>query len=120
MTALVGLLAACAGDQPIQQLVPRLAVGQETVGFDALPVGTTSTREVVVTNAGLADLDVAVTVTGAGFSLAGDGRFVLEPEAQRAIVLQFGPTERRPYEGTVLFVSNDPEPPTVRLTGSGS
>ena len=102
----------------------QISLSSPTVDFGTVSVGTQGTQNLVITNAGAADLTVSmVALTGSEFSLSGIATPKIISSAQTAaLTLTFVPTAAGSASGSLAITSNDPANPTVNLplTGSGT
>ncbi len=90
------------------------------VQFGTVVVGASGTRDLIVSNQGLVDLDISgsmITGQDAGmFTIVqgGDG-VVLEPIEQRTIVLSFAPTSAGDKNARLVISSNDPDEESLEV-----
>jgi hypothetical protein len=126
----VGLLMAislgCAAGAP--PAVPSgsaagafLAATPPTFSFGNVPVGTATTRDVVLSNTGTAAaLITDVTVTGQGFSANGlPVPLTLGPGASRTLTVGFAPPAVGTFSGDVTLASNAADLVVIGPTGTG-
>ena len=103
---------------------PQISASPTSINFGSVSTGLNATSNLVLSNAGSADLTVSViTLTGAEFSISG----VTTPKTISAgqsvtAVVTFSPTSTGSASGNIAITSNDPATPTlnVPLTGTGS
>jgi hypothetical protein len=126
----VGLLIAislgCAAGAP--PAVPSgsaagafLAATPPTFSFGNVPVGTATTRDVVLSNTGTADaLITDVTVTGTGFSATGlPVPLTLGPGTRRTLTVGFAPPAVGSFSGNVTLASDAADVVVIAPTGTG-
>jgi hypothetical protein len=112
---LLAVLVACKQDTGIVQLEPRIAVAPAILDFGDVPSPVEASDVVFVTNNGRAPLELQVDLEGAGaFSYDLDENEVLIGETL-AIPVHFRPPTFLEYDGELVFMSNDPESPEVRV-----
>ena len=101
---------------------PQLSVGQSAIDFGSVAVGSKGTANLVLTNAGNANLTVSsITVAGTGFTISGIGATQTISAGQSAQgTVTFTPVAAGSASGSVTIVSNDPTNPTLRLSLSGT
>lgn len=121
----VGLVALAACDDTPDVPVADINVLTSSASFpDADPrVAAGNRMEVVVRNDGDGLLTVsAVRVVGdSAFSLVGGGGpFTLFPNDFRPIVVEFLPTDLRPFSAALDILSDDPDEPSVTVGVSGT
>jgi hypothetical protein len=103
---------------------PQLSVGQTSINFGTVTVGSDGTASLVLSNNGSANLTIsAVTASGAGFSVGGIAtpKTISTGQSAQATVT-FSPTAASNATGSITISSNDPTNPTlnVALSGTGS
>ena len=99
----------------------QLAVSPTSVSFGSTTVGSSSTKQVTVTNTGNVDASISsVTVAGTGFSLSGSGTGVaLNPGQSQTYTVYFNPKTPASDVGTLSVASNAPSSPMmVGLAGT--
>jgi hypothetical protein len=105
-------------------LQPQISPATSTVDFGTVSVGTQSTENLAITNAGGSDLTLSLlTLTGTEFALNGITTPKTISAGQTAILtFTFLPTAAGSANGSLSITSNDPTNPTVAisLTGSGT
>jgi len=102
--------------------VPDIDVPTLGYDFGTVSIGTPQTWELVITNAGLADLTVDdVTSDNAVFTEDFAGPQVIAPLGTYTVNVTFTPTDEEVYEGTLTIDSNDPDedPLLITLDGAG-
>ncbi len=102
---------------------PDIDVSPASVDFGQVVVGTSSTEEVIVTNAGTDILTVnAITTTNGVFTILSPSTpFTLAVGAMQTVTLSFSPTITQTENGNLHISSDDPNEPVViiPLTGEG-
>jgi hypothetical protein len=99
-----------------------LSFSSTNLGFGSLNVGMSSTKPIMVTNTGNANVTISgITVSGTGFSLSGAGTPVtLTPTQSLTFSVIFGPTAAGTDTGSVTVSSNaSGSPVKIALSGSG-
>ncbi|MFN8512852.1 MAG: choice-of-anchor D domain-containing protein [Chloroflexia bacterium] len=107
---------------------PAISFNPSSLDFGSIPVNTSATRTITVTNSGTAPLIFnasAVTLTGsAAYSLTGNtcNGVTLLPGESCTVGVTFAPTTQGPTAATTLaFASNAPgSPHSVNVTGIGT
>jgi hypothetical protein len=96
----------------------RLTVSPDSLEFGDLEIDSSRTLSVLVRNIGGANLNVTnIAMTDTNFS-ASPTNFIVAPlDTQRIHVTFTAPAPGATYEGTMQFVSNDPQAPNVALRG---
>jgi hypothetical protein len=114
-------ICACEEDALIGSF-PRLEVGIERIEFGAIPVGRTSTREVVVQNSGANNLNLAVPTVwenpGGAFWVEEYDR-VIAPGTQGVMQVVFGPPDIQRYQSILFIDGNDPESQGIQVELGG-
>ena len=102
----------------------QISLSSPSVDFGSVSVGTQGTQNLVITNAGAADLTVSMLVlTGSEFSVTGMATPKIIGSGQTAaLTLTFVPTAAGSATGSLAITSNDLANSTVNipLTGSGT
>jgi hypothetical protein len=101
---------------------PKLSVGPSAIDFGSVLVGSKGTTNLVLTNAGNANLTVSsLTVAGTDFTINGISmpQTIGGGQSVQATVT-FTPTAAGSVSGSVSIVSNDPTNPTQTLSLSGT
>jgi hypothetical protein len=114
-------LAGCNEDVIITAF-PVMEVGIDRIEFGAVPVGRTSTREVVIQNSGANALSLAepsVWENPAGAFRAGEYDRVIEPGTQGVMEVVFVPPDIQRYESILAIKGNDPENQVVQVQLGG-
>ena len=104
-------------------LQPQISVVPGNVNFGAVPMGTTNTQTMTVSNPGSASLSVSqAMVSGNGFALKGlNLPLTVLPGKSAAFTVSFAPTATSSATGSLALVSNAPtSPATIPLSGSGA
>jgi hypothetical protein len=98
-----------------------LTVSPTSIAFGNVTVGTSSSRNVTLSNNGTAGIVVsAANVTGLGFSIAATTPFTVAAGASSTVSLLFSPQTSGPANGTASFVSNASNSPgSTSFTGTG-
>ena len=114
---LAGLVAACDCGGQLQQSSGILLLSPKAVDFGTGCLNGTVTREVLLENAGNADLAVLdVKVSGGAFALLSDAPTVVERKSQVVLQLGFTPTADGDFAGSVEVKSDAKENGTQRAT----
>jgi len=116
------LLVACGGPEiNIRNLTPEISVTPPSIDLGEVIVSQQGTAELYVSNAGQADLDVTVSLTGSPAFTLDLLEASVEPDESQLFLVTFTPDNFLPFDAEVLIVSNDEELPeiTVPLTGVG-
>lgn len=111
-------------DVPISGIglgAPDITVSLTTVPFDDVPVGSTETRTVILTNQGAAELVVtSLELTGANASLFSlrDGTigFSVPPQAWDTLTIRFTPRSAGDKNALLRVFSNDPDESLIELS----
>lgn len=101
---------------------PHLSVSPASINFATLADGLKSTRNLVLSNTGSADLTVSVlTLTGADFTISGIStpKTIASEQSIQAVVT-FSPTAAGSASGNISITSNDSTNPTVNVPLSGT
>ena len=124
-----GLPGAPAVDVPISLTVtgdPIAGVEPDSLDFGEVFLNGTETRQFVVSNDGVDDLEVTgITTTADAFEVtgtsAGETSFSLEPGESREVEVEFTPTDLGEQTATLTVATNDPVNGdlTVDLVGVG-
>ncbi|HTL99979.1 MAG TPA: S8 family serine peptidase, partial [Candidatus Omnitrophota bacterium] len=94
---------------------PDLDVDPTMIAFGPIPVGTSDTEELFLTNSGFAALRVdSIRVEGSDFS-ADPGGFDLPPGQSWDLFVTATPTHTGTVTGAVVIASNDPDQPVTRV-----
>ena len=106
---------------------PELSVSPTTIDFGIVPVGTTASQVLTLTNTGDQTLTIdAADVTldaGTGAPFAADATFPVEvsPFSSGSLTLTYTPSEAASTSATLSFTSNSTtNPGTVSLQGTGT
>jgi hypothetical protein len=99
---------------------PALSYSPASLAFGNVPVGTTQTLTLTVTNTGTAQLTGSLGVS-APFALTPSDLGIMEPGASVNVRVSFTPPAAGPVTGSILGASNDPNRRsfTIGLTGTG-
>ncbi|MGH7680364.1 MAG: S8 family serine peptidase [Candidatus Eiseniibacteriota bacterium] len=117
-------------DEPVVAVTAHLAVGAAsdisleggTLTFLNVPVGSSDTQSLFVSNRGSAALEISgITASPAVFETA-PGPFTVAPGQEMEVAVTFRPTAPGTVVGTLTFQSNDPDEAvaTVVLSGTGT
>lgn len=124
-TARVGLVTVAPVAPPSDG---RLKVSPGSLSFGRVPVGRTVVRRLVVRHVGRrgsGSISGVILLPEPAFLLVGAGSeglpFQLRAGESRTFLVQFRPTARGPYEGSLILQRSDPGQPevVVRLSGRG-
>ncbi|MEM6929204.1 MAG: hypothetical protein AAF602_19855 [Myxococcota bacterium] len=119
-------MLACSGTDPvISLLLPELQVAPPVVDFEQVGLLSPETRNLIVANAGRADLtlDLSLDREEAVFLVEPPADpWVLGPRDEVLLPVTFSPDTFRRYSAQLRFDSNDPDRPTVwiPLRGEGA
>jgi hypothetical protein len=97
-------------------------ISPSSLSFGSATVGTTSTKTVIVTNTGTANVVVSsITITGSAFSISGiTFPLTIAPGASSTANVIFSPTTTGSATGAATIASNlSGSPNTVSFTGTG-
>ena len=99
---------------------PRLQT-VSTVSFDPISAGSSSSREITITNNGSLDLSISeITLSSGSFTISGGGPGILASGQSRVINVTFEPLQASTsYSGTITVKSNDPDNPVYSINLSG-
>jgi archaellum component FlaF (FlaF/FlaG flagellin family) len=101
---------------------PQLSLQPGTVAFGNVPVGSTNTQTMTISNPGSATLNISQSsVSGAGFSITGlTLPLNVAPGTMSSFTLSYTPAGAGTVSGTLKLVSNAPvSPANFVLSGSG-
>src|SRR5262245_20179334 len=122
----LAVLAGCTSEREFVSLVPKIAVEPDALDFGEVVAGeATATLPVLVANTGQALLRADLSFEGEGASAFSidPARTHLEipPDGSAEVPVTFAPAEIEPYEGHLVFSSNDLEQSLypVALSGIG-
>lgn len=102
--------------------VGQLTASPPRVGFGSMPLGSTSTQAVVLTDTGTAAVNITnASVTGSGFSISGlQLPVTLQPGSSTSFNAVFDPNTAGNTTGSISLTSDAKKSPTsVTLTGMG-
>ena len=98
-----------------------LAVDQTSVDFGVVAIGKKDTKELELENRGNADVAISkISVSGANFSVVGDGSIQLGPGQKTKLQLQFDPVNAGSRDGKVSIFSNAQPPVEIAVSGAGA
>jgi len=121
-----------AGDTPVAldltgtAIAPQLAVSPSPVDFGDVPVGTSATQTVTISNPAQGTLAISsISTTGTGFSVETDGCTGAQLTTSQScdVTLQYQSTATGAASGTLLVGNNDPDqqtPAPVALSANGT
>jgi hypothetical protein len=90
-----------------------------SLAFGTVTVDTTTTRNIQLTNAGNAAVDIAtVSATGTGFSVTGGSNTILAPNQSVTVTVSFNPQTAVQLSGNLSVSSNAPAL-NIPLSGTG-
>ena len=113
-----------AGQSTGGNLAGSLRLNKSIVNFGSVPVGSSRSSELTLTN-----ISFGVTLTFSRLQMQGTGfgvvmpslPLILKPRQSATITVTFKPTTARPVKGSLSFVVKDvPNSATVPLAGAGS
>lgn len=114
------ILASCGGPEVnIRNLTPEISVTPPSLDLGEVIVTQQGTTELYVANAGQADLEVTLSVTGSPTFVLDAMEAVIEPDEAQVFVVTFTPDNFLPYEAEILVTSNDQELPEIVVPLSG-
>ncbi|MCC5841099.1 MAG: choice-of-anchor D domain-containing protein [Opitutales bacterium] len=91
-----------------------------SLAFGSLRLGDSTTRPILVSNPGTANLVISGTTVNGPYAIS-PGFAVIAPGAAREFAVTFTPVGTGTQNGSVVFATNSPLPNrTISLTGSGS
>jgi predicted outer membrane repeat protein len=90
------------------------------LSFGSVTVGGTSSREVVISNAGCLGLDVTLAAPAAPFRVDGPLTYALGQGESATVSLIFEPLAAGDFSATVTVQSNDPDEASVDVTLAGT
>lgn len=101
---------------------PALGISPTSVSFGSVPVGTTASQSVTLSNTGSAALTISGVSASAGFSASGlTFPTTLNPGQNATLTVSFTPTAAGNDSGTLSVSSNAPgSPATIVLSGTGA
>jgi hypothetical protein len=117
-----GLATAQQPLGPGSGVQPQLSVQPSTVSFGNVPVGSTNTQTMTISNPGSANLTISQSsLSGVGFSATGlTIPLNIAPGAKILFTLAYTPAAASAVSGTLTLVSNAPgSPASFTLSGSG-
>lgn len=98
----------------------QLTPNPTSLSFGNVSVGTTSTKDVKLTNTGNTDVAITnVTVAGAGLATGGGVNVMLAPNQSTNVAISFDPTSAAGVQGTLSIASNAP-PLQIPISGQGT
>jgi hypothetical protein len=129
LVVLGALAYACGGAGVIDLGIPSgvggpvAAFSESSIDFGAGSCGAPTTHDLTITNAGLAQLDVTVSIRGTGFAIVGAGgsgqvMTSIAPGAQFTVQVQAvanGGTVGTATSGSLSITTNDPNQATVTV-----
>ncbi len=105
-------------------VVPDIALDTVALDYGSVPIGSSSTKAVTVSNAGEASLVVtSITISGPDdgmFSQTNTCGASFPPGDSCVISVTFTPTSAGPKAASLVIVSNDPDEGTLSVSLSGS
>jgi Zn-dependent metalloprotease len=100
--------------------IPRLAITPQALDFGTIALGQSPQNTLTLRNVGSGELLVsAIQSSQPAFSVSGQTRFGLEPDAQHATLIQFTALTAGQQRGTVTISSNDSGQPEMAVPASG-
>jgi HYDIN/CFA65/VesB-like, Ig-like domain/Abnormal spindle-like microcephaly-assoc'd, ASPM-SPD-2-Hydin len=98
----------------------QLSPSTITVSFGNVTVGSSSTKDVELTNTGNTDVTITnVSVAGTGFVASGGTNVTLTPNQTTNVAVSFDPKAAGGVQGTLSITSNAP-PLEITVTGQGT
>ena len=99
-----------------------LSTDQINLDFGVVAIGKKDTKELELQNGGNTDVIISkISVSGANFSLVGDGSIQLGPGQRTKVQLQFGPDGVGKRDGVISIVSNaQVSPLQIPVSGAGA
>lgn len=116
--ALAAIATACGS--PERTDAPRIVVTPSSLIFNSVPLGSEDRLDLMVTNEGEGTLRVTRTRVETDTDFVAltnpeEGEFEIEPGGTRFISVSYIPTEPRSTSGELVFVTNDPQSPQLRV-----
>jgi hypothetical protein len=100
--------------------VPDIAVSPTQLNFGEVAIGATAAETLLVWNEGTDLLTVGNISSDHTEFAAQPASFILLPEEDQAVVIQFTPIAEGPVMGTLTILSDDPDEGTVLVTLEGT
>jgi hypothetical protein len=102
-----------------------VTVSKTTLGFNSVPVATTQSGTVAITNAGNVSAPLTVTASGTGFSVSPSGALTIAAGDSVSATARFSPTTAGAATGALKVVAGSvalcaPMPADVALSGTGT
>jgi Abnormal spindle-like microcephaly-assoc'd, ASPM-SPD-2-Hydin len=122
LSGCAGLTGAAPSGKQGDPTAAVLSAGSGTLGFGNVPVGTTATQNLTVTNTGTAAANISqATISGTGFTVVGtvpSGSIAIGQAV--TVQVQFAPQATGTASGTFTIASNASNSPmSVSLSGTG-
>jgi hypothetical protein len=92
---LIALLLSCGGKKstaPVVPTDPRCSVSSTSLAFGTVPVGSSATRSIEITNSGGGTLTGSVSVSCSDFTLVGSGSYSLTAGQSASFTVRYTPT----------------------------
>jgi hypothetical protein len=112
----LGWLAGCNGLDDAD--TPRITVTPGTLAFGQVPVGSRQIEVVTVRNEGLGQLlvsEIRLESQSGFLELSGADSLTLPPGGSEVVGVVYAPLTPRDSAGTLIFFSNDPSQPVLRV-----
>ena len=101
---------------------PDIVISPASYDLGSIPVGSSSSQTITVSNIGTADLTISSIIlsgTNASEFSQTNNCLIVEPNGTCTITVTFSPTNVSSKTATLTIVSNDPDTPTVGVTLTG-
>ncbi len=102
-----------------------VTVSKTTLGFNSVPVSTTQSGTVAITNAGNVSAPLTLTASGTGFSVSPSGALTIAAGGSVSATARFSPTTAGAVTGALKVAAGSvalcaPMPAEVALSGTGT
>jgi len=99
-----------------------LTPGSPSVSFGNVPVGTSASQPLILTNTGSSNVTISsVSVTGSNLSVSNESNVTLTPNQSVTINVSFNPTQDETIQGSLMISSNASNPSlTISLSATGT
>ncbi len=123
---LAALFLACGPGEGLSTLPAALALSIDEqsaidgIDFQSVPVGSSVIRHITLTDTAHGVLSIKnFKQTGDAVFVAGDVPKTVQPDKPGIFTVTFSPLAEAPYNGTIVFNTNDPKQALVTLTLKG-
>lgn len=100
--------------EPFEHDLPAIDVQATTINIGTVTIGDLESKDITIADLGLIDLEGTIEVEGDGFTIDHD-EFDASKDDDAKITLTFEPLEAGSVTGELVFHSNDPVFPEVRV-----